>query len=129
MRARMPNLRLQVCSTVNVFNVLYLEDLARWIDQQKFDFVYWNMLHEARCFCISTLTSRAKQVATHRLQQASFTKRNQAEINKIIEFMHNGSSIDPDELLSKIQELDRRRGQDLAQVMPELAEILNYEKI
>lgn len=129
MRARMPNLRLQVCSTVNVFNVLYLEDLARWIDQQNFDFVYWNMLHEARCFCISTLTSRAKQVATQRLQQAHFTQRNQAEINKIIEFMHNGSSIDPGELLSKIQELDHRRGQDLAQVMPELAEILHYEKI
>jgi organic radical activating enzyme len=129
MRARMPNLRLQVCSTVNVFNVLYLEDLARWIDQQNFDFVYWNMLHEARCFCISTLTSAAKQVATQRLQQAHFTQRNQAEINKIIEFMHNGSSIDPGELLSKIQELDHRRGQDLAQVMPELAEILHYEKI
>ncbi|MEY4029322.1 MAG: hypothetical protein RJA90_507, partial [Bacteroidota bacterium] len=47
LRLMYPNIQLQVCSTVNVFNVLYLEHVAAWIDQQDFDFVYWNMMHDA----------------------------------------------------------------------------------
>ncbi len=127
-RARLPNLRLQVCSTVNVFNVMYLESLAAWIDTQKFDFVYWNMLHEARCFCISTLTASAKQSVSMRLQQSTFSAKHQKEVARIIDFMNNGETLDPQQLLSKIRELDQRRNQDLRQVAPELADILNYEK-
>ena len=36
------NIQLQCCSTVNVFNVRYINELAHWIDRQKFDFVYWD---------------------------------------------------------------------------------------
>ena len=42
LRDRYPNIRLQVCSTVNVFNVYYLEELARWNYSQGFDYIYWN---------------------------------------------------------------------------------------
>ena len=47
LRNHLPNIQLQVCSTVNVFNVCYLEELSHWIEAQQFDFVYWNMMHEA----------------------------------------------------------------------------------
>ena len=39
------HVELQVCITVNVFNVMYLEDVANWADAQGFDCIYWNMLH------------------------------------------------------------------------------------
>jgi MoaA/NifB/PqqE/SkfB family radical SAM enzyme len=39
LKTQMPNLQLQCCSTVNVFNVRYIDELARWIVLQGFDFV------------------------------------------------------------------------------------------
>lgn len=129
MRQRLANLRLQVCATVNVFNVWYLETLAAWIDTQQFDFVYWNMLHEAQYFSIATLPDSAKQAIAQKLQHGAFSQRHVKEIPRIIEFMHNGSSTDGSELRGKIRELDQRRNQDLNQTLPELANSINYEKI
>jgi hypothetical protein len=70
MRDRCSNIQLQVCSTVNVFNVYYLEELATWIDTQAFDFVYWNMMHEAYYFSINTLPDTAKKQISQRLERA-----------------------------------------------------------
>ena len=73
LRDKLGNIQLQCCSTVNVFNVMYLEGLANWIDTRKFDFVYWNMLHEAYYHSVGTLPESAKQIAIGRLQDADVT--------------------------------------------------------
>jgi MoaA/NifB/PqqE/SkfB family radical SAM enzyme len=127
MRARNPNMRLQVCTTVNVFNVYYLETVANWIDQQKFDFVYWNMMHEAYYFSISTLPESAKQAIAAQLQSAQVSAKNQQEFAQIIDFMNRGVSLDGDILRMRIADLDRKRQQDLAVVEPEFAQTINYE--
>jgi MoaA/NifB/PqqE/SkfB family radical SAM enzyme len=129
MRTRLPNLRLQVCATVNVFNVYYLEQLAAWIDTQQFNFIYWNMLHEAYYFSISTLPDPVKQSLAQHLRSKTFSRAHQAEINRIIDFMLNGTSLDGQELLEKIQELDQRRNQNLCDALPEFSQLINYEKI
>jgi MoaA/NifB/PqqE/SkfB family radical SAM enzyme len=61
MRERNSNLSLQVCCTVNVFNVLYLADVANWIYKQSFDFVYWNILHDAPWLSIANLPLEIKK--------------------------------------------------------------------
>jgi hypothetical protein len=122
------NIRLQVCSTVNVFNVLYLEELAKWIDQQAFDFVYWNMMHEAYYFSIGTLPANAKSVITTQLQQANVNDNTQKEFAQIIDFMNRGVSLDGNVLRMKIADLDRKRNQDLSVVEPEFAKLINYVK-
>lgn len=127
MRNRNRNMRLQVCSTVNVFNVLYLDQLAQWIDNQNFDFVYWNMLHDAPYYSIASLPDRAKHQIAHRLQTADFSQMHQQEIDRIIAFMLNGTSTDGSEMLARIIEVDQRRSQSLANVAPELAALINYE--
>ena len=126
LRNRMPNLRLQVCSTVNVFNVMYLETLAHWIDQQRFDFVYWNMMHEAYYFSISTLPDQAKQQAVARLQAAQVGSWHRQEFDRICDFMRNGASLDGNILRMKVRDLDWKRGTDLRQDHPELARAINY---
>lgn len=126
MRDRMPNLQLQVCSTVNVFNVYYLEELAQWIDTQSFDFVYWNMMHEAYYFSINTLPESAKQVLGTRLQQSRVSDRHQQEFSRIVDFMNNGVSLDGFILRMKVADLDRKRNQNLAQVEPEFAQLIDY---
>lgn len=127
MRQRNNNISLQVCTTVNVFNVMYLKDVAAWIDQQQFDFVYWNMLHDGPQFCIANLPRRAKELARQRLQRAGFSETHRREIDRIIEFMMQGTGEMAKELCDSIRQIDQRRDQDLRSVAPELAESIGYE--
>jgi MoaA/NifB/PqqE/SkfB family radical SAM enzyme len=126
LRNQHKNIQLQVCSTVNVFNVCYLEELSHWIDQQNFDFVYWNMMHEAYYFSISTLPESAKRVITQRLQLAQVSPWHRQEFDRIINFMNNGASLDGFNMRREMANLDRRRNQNLRLVEPELAELIEY---
>jgi MoaA/NifB/PqqE/SkfB family radical SAM enzyme len=126
LRNHLHNIKLQVCSTVNVFNVCYLEELSLWIEQQNFDFVYWNMMHEAYYFSISTLPERAKQAIALLLEQAQVTAKNRAEFDRIRDFMLAAPSLDGSILRMKIADLDRKRGQNLAATEPEFAKLIDY---
>ena len=128
LREHYSNIRLQVCSTVNVFNVMYLEELAQWIDQQAFNFVYWNMMHEAYYFSISTLPADAKVAIATQLQQAAVNDHTHKEFTQIIDFMNRGVSLDGNILRMRIADLDRKRNQDLSVVEPEFAKLINYVK-
>jgi organic radical activating enzyme len=128
MRQRNTNIALQVCCTVNIFNILYLADVSDWIAQQDFDYVYWNMLHDAPWLSIAHLPITAKTAVAEHLVQQSFSKEFQEEIQKIVEFMQKGTSTDEKDLLKNIEQLDSRRNESLTTVAPELAKILNYDQ-
>jgi MoaA/NifB/PqqE/SkfB family radical SAM enzyme len=127
MRSRNSNISLQVCCTINVFNVLYLEDVVNWISQQNFNFVYWNMLHDAYYFSISTLPTKAKQIVSDRLKLINIPDQYRGEFDRVIDFMNNGASLDGKLLRIKIQDLDFKRNENLATIMPELAKAIDYE--
>ena len=127
LRDQLPNLRLQCCSTVNVFNVRYIDQLAHWIALQRFDFVYWNIMHDAWYFSIATLPESAKAEITEHLHSASIPSRYRAEFDRITDFMNGGASTDGFMTNMKIRDLDRKRQQNLRTVAPELADILNYD--
>jgi hypothetical protein len=127
MRARNTNITLQVCCTVNVFNVYYLFTVANWIKEQGFDFVYWNMLHDAPWLSIAHLPAQSKMAVAEHLNSESFPDEYQEEIEKIVEFMYLGTSTDGKELIKNIKKLDSRRNESLKAVAPELAKILNYD--
>ena len=126
MRARNNNMTLQVCSTINVFNVMYLEELAGWIDQQRFDFVYWNMMHEAYYFSVGTLPEKAKSIVKQRLLDARVSAHHREEFDRVIEFIDKGVSLDGNVLRMKVEDLDWRRKQNLCDVEPELAKAIDY---
>jgi MoaA/NifB/PqqE/SkfB family radical SAM enzyme len=121
------NIKLQVCTTVNVFNVRYLSEVAQWVERNKdgFDFVYWNMMHDAWYFSIASLPSDAKKQITTYLNTVVTIYRD--EFNRICDFMNQGTSSDGSELKKQIALLDTRRGQNLKSVAPELAQIIDYE--
>jgi organic radical activating enzyme len=127
MRSRNTNIQLQVCSTVNVFNVYYIEHLAAWIDQQAFDFVYWNMMHDAWYFSIATLPDSAKQALDTHLSQAQISDRFVQEFQGIRDFMNGGASTDGFILRMKIADLDRRRQQNFAEISPDMARLIGYD--
>ena len=125
-----PNIQLQICTTVNVFNVYYLDQLAHWLDVngESFDFVYWNMLHEIEYFSISRLPPGVKTVLAAHLNTVSIPPQFEEEFSRIITFMKNGESLDGSAMLAAMRQLDQRRNQNLAETMPEWAEIIGYDK-
>jgi MoaA/NifB/PqqE/SkfB family radical SAM enzyme len=127
LQSTMPNLQLQCCSTVNVFNVLYLEELAAWHKLASFDFIYWNMLHEAYYFSIGSLPELSKQYVKQKLESTATLGNTKQEFEKIIQFMMQGTSLDGSLLREKIKEIDLRRSQDLNQHHSELAKTIAYE--
>ena len=127
LRERNTNIQLQVCSTVNVFNVMYLEGLANWIDTRSFNFVYWNMLHEAQYHSVGTLPERAKELVSNRLMSANVSDFHTKEFVKIVDFIQAGTSLDGKELRDNIKLVDCRRKQDLRDHHPELADVIDYE--
>ena len=126
LRSRHTNIRLQICCTINVFNVYYLETVAAWILEQRMDFIYWNMMHDAYFFSISSLPERAKQVITERLLTAKVPTPVREEFARVADFMNRGVSLDGEQLRREVGNLDRRRGQNLVAVEPELAELVGY---
>lgn len=127
LRSRHTNIQLQVCSTVNIFNVWNLQELAAWIDMQDFDFMYWNMLHEARYFSIASLPVHAKALAARRLDTATVSPWHRQEFDRMRSFMMAGDSMDATVITEQIRRLDQRRGQDLRSVIWELADGLSYD--
>lgn len=120
-------IQLQVCTTVNVFNVRYLDQVAQWLEHRPFDFVYWNMMHDAWYFSIATLPDKAKAEITRHLKAATIPEKFQTEFDKILNFMNSGASTNGNIMKMQIKNLDRRRGQRLSDVEPELAEIIDYD--
>ena len=126
LRQDYPNIQLQCCSTVNVFNIRYIDQLAHWIVEQGFDFVYWNMMHDAWYFSIATLPDAAKSALTAHLQSADIPTQYREEFDRIVSFMNSGASTDGFMLRMKIADLDRKREQNLRDVEPEFAELIGY---
>ena len=110
-----------------MFNVWYLPELAAWNSSQGFDYVYWNMMHEAYYFSIATLPEAAKRAITVKLRTSGSASDAALEFEKITAFMNGGVSLDGKLLRMKIADLDRKRGQDLRLVEPEFAELIAYQ--
>jgi MoaA/NifB/PqqE/SkfB family radical SAM enzyme len=128
LRSNMSNIQLQCCITVNVFNVRYLRHVADWANYQGFDFVYWNMLHDAWYFSIATLPDVAKQAITAYLDNCCPPEQFREEFARIRNFMNAGASNDGSMLRMKIADLDRKRDQNFAAVCPEMSQLIEYAK-
>jgi len=126
LRSRNHNIHLQLCITVNVFNVYYLDKIVEWSSSKLFNFVYWNMMHEAYYFSIATLPQSAKDAIKNKLQSTKLPIKIQDQFNNIISFMDHGTSLDGQILRMRIADLDRKRNQNLSIVEPEFAQLIDY---
>jgi hypothetical protein len=105
--------------------VCYIDQLANWISVQGFDFVYWNIMHDAPYFSIAALPDTAKQAIAKHLTTAQTVYKQ--DFAGIVDFMMQGESTDGSETRRQIQKLDQWRNQNLATVAPELAGLIGYE--
>lgn len=117
----------QLCLTVNIQNVYYLEELCEWAVTKNFNDIYFNMLHEPSHMGIANLTPRAKELVVDKLLHGNFNPKFKLEIIKIVKFLNNGSGSDGKKFLSKMKQTDQYREQNFADTHPEIARAMGYE--
>lgn len=126
LRAVQENITLQICITVNVQNIYYLDELVYWVAEQGFDYVYFNMLHDAWYFNICSLTQPAKNLINDKFAQLQLPY--QSEIDKILVFMNQTAGSDCVKLIEVLKQSDAQRKQHFADSHQEIAEVLGYAK-
>lgn len=122
--SKVGNMKIQICMTVNIQNVYYLDELCDWVNAAQFYDEYFNMLHDPKHMCISNLTPEAKDLVINKLKTARFSPRHKLEIVRIIKFVENGTGSDGADFRMKMSEADAYRKQQFSDTHPEIAQAM-----
>lgn len=122
-----PNITTQLCFTVNIQNVFYLDDLLDWADTKKFNDVFFNMLHSPEVMSIQYLTPDAKTLVLNKLKSTTWKSGYyQTEINNIINFIEQGIGSDGKEFLKRMKQTDAYRKQSFLDTHTAIAKAMGY---
>ena len=124
-----PNITTQLCFTVNIQNVYYLDELLAWADTKPFDSIYFNLLDSPNHMSIAYMTPKAKELVLNKLKSMFWGGEfYQREINNVINYIENGVGSDGTEFLRQMNRTDEYREQNFMDTHPEIAEAMGYEK-
>lgn len=123
-----PNITTQLCFTINIQNVYYIDEILAWADTKDFTSIYFNMLHSPDHMSVQRMTPAAQELVLNKLKTTFWTSTQyQHEINNVIKFIENGSGSDGQEFLERMQQTDTYRQQNFKDTHPEIAQAMGYE--
>jgi MoaA/NifB/PqqE/SkfB family radical SAM enzyme len=126
-RTEAPNITTQLCFTINIQNVYYLDELLDWADTKGFGSIYFNMLHSPSHMNIQHMTPAAQALVLNKLKTHFWTTgKYQEEIDNLIKFIENGEGSDGKRFLFEMQRTDAYRKQDFRVTHKEIAEAMGY---
>jgi len=127
-QSAIPNITTQLCFTINIQNVYYLDELLAWADTKPFGSVYFNMMHSPDHMSIQRMTSQAQELVLNKLKTIFWSNKNYLkEINNVINFIEQGIGSDGLEFLEKMKKTDNYRKQNFKDTHPEIAVAMGYE--
>jgi MoaA/NifB/PqqE/SkfB family radical SAM enzyme len=121
------NFWTQLCLTVNIQNVYYLDELINWATTKNFNNVYFNMLHSPDHMSIANLTPHAKTMVIEKLDNANVPSHYKLEFMRIKKYILNSKGSDGREFLEKMQRTDAYRKQNFKDTHLEIAKAMGYE--
>jgi len=122
------NITTQLCFTINIQNVYYLDELLAWADTKQFGDVYFNMLHGPDHMSIQSMTPQAQELVLNKLKTTFWRNNKYAkEIDRVINFIELGAGSDGTEFLRRMQLADDYRKQDFRDTHYEIARAMGYE--
>ena len=122
-----PNITTQLCFTINIQNVYYLDELLAWADTKSFGSIYFNMMHSPDHMSVQYMTPKAKDLVLNKLKTTFWTTANyQREIDSVINFIEAGPGSDGSEFLFKMKLTDDYRKQSFTDTHPEIARAMGY---
>lgn len=121
------NITTQLCFTVNIQNVYYLDELLSWADTKNFGSIYFNLLQSPSHMCISHMTLSAKDLVLNKLKTTFWaTDKYQKEIDSLIKFIESGPGSDGAEFLTKMTVTDKYRKQNFKDTHLEIAQAMGF---
>ena len=130
LRRSSQNIQLQLCCTISIWNVVYFDEIAAWASLFPWDFVYWNYLHDSPVWCIANVVDQIKDRIAYHLQRQLIVHQYAEDLEKIINFMYSREGWigvgGGGTLTYEISILDKKRNQNLREVAPLFAKIINY---
>jgi len=128
LRRNQSNITTQLCFTVNIQNVYYLDELLNWADTKHFDNIYFNILHGPEFMCVQNLTHSAKKLVIDKLSNIKWSNNFYADqINQIINFIKNGPASDGKDFLTRMKQTDNYRNQSFLNTHYDIAKAMGYE--
>jgi MoaA/NifB/PqqE/SkfB family radical SAM enzyme len=123
-----PNVTTQLCFTINIQNVYYLDELLAWAATKPFGSVYFNMLHSPDHMSIQHMTPAARELVLNKLKTTFWTTPSyQRDIDGVVNFIQAGPGSNGSEFLLKMKETDQYRDQCFTDTHPEIARAMGYE--
>ena len=117
----------QLCLTVNIQNVYYLDELLSWAETKGFNDIYFNMLHSPDHMSIANLTTAARQIVINKLDKLKVADKFRLEILRIIKFIMNSQGSNGSKFIEKMKQTDLYRHQSLKDTHMEIATAMGYE--
>ena len=99
--------------------------MCKWIPEQKFDFVYFNVLHDSWYYSIKSLNARAKFLINEKYY--NYTGPYADEIHNLLRFMNQDKGSDCSKLVEILKQSDIQRGQKFSDHHKEMAIAIDYE--
>ena len=119
------NLSTQICTTINLFSIYYLDELAEKVDAWNPDYWHINCLHFPKEFDIQALPVNVKESISKRLEKCRYRKN---EIQTAIQYLNQPSKNTPIDLAerrkNKIISTDNIRNESFEKVFPELYDLI-----
>lgn len=127
-RLSAPNITTQLCFTINIQNVYYLDELLAWAATKPFGSVYFNMMHGPEHMSVQYMTPTARELVLDKLKTTFWSRPDhQAEIDSVINFIEAGPGSDGTEFLRKMKQTDEYRKQNFMDTHEEIARAMGYE--
>jgi sulfatase maturation enzyme AslB (radical SAM superfamily) len=114
------NLKISVMPTVNVQNVLYIDELLDWAELHQLP-VNINYLTNPKGFALTQLTKQAKEIIVKKFEHTPHQ-----ELQKIVKFISTLPDSNGEEFKKITQYYDQIRNQSFQNTHPEIAKAMGY---
>lgn len=128
LQAFYPNITTQLCFTINIQNVYYIDEILAWAIPKRFGSIYFNMMHSPNHMSIQYMTPVAQELVINKLQ-TTFWKSDkfQQEIDGVINFIKAGPGSNGQDFCRRMKQTDTHRNQNFTATHPEIAKAMEYE--
>jgi sulfatase maturation enzyme AslB (radical SAM superfamily) len=114
------NFNISIMPTVNIQNVLYLDDIVQWANGTK-NRIIFNYLDSPSYLNINNLTLTAKNLVINKYQN-----HNHPELKNLAKRVQSGGASDGIKFVEYMKQLDRQRGQRFLESHNEIALAMGY---
>jgi sulfatase maturation enzyme AslB (radical SAM superfamily) len=125
-RQRNPNMKIGVCITVNIQNVLYLPELVQWLNTQDIDHYYYNVLAQPSWISIDWLTPDARALVIDRLILADLLEPDRTKLFYVVNCVRSATTSDGKQFCQNMQIKDVIRQENFILTHQEIAKAMGF---